>query len=607
MGAWTRPSYSDSAQQEAKMKTDNDGNPAASNESGAGEMARYAQRLLNASKEIVKVIDLDRVRYDAELLYGACTTGASRAIPMAIQIQSRDEIIAVLRIANDHGVAVYPISTGKNWGYGTSNPVENFCVLLDLSRMNRILDFDGDLATVQVEPGVTQQQLKEFMDKRGLEFLVPATGAGPHASLLGNLLERGFGITPHADHFAALLALEAVLPSGEIYRSTLSDAGCDQANQNFKWGLGPYLDGLFAQGNFGIVTHATIALMRRPDACEALIFTVNSDADLPRATEALRKITQALPGIVGGMNLMNNRRMLAMTAPYPKSHVHAGQILTNEQLSNLQRAHHIGSWTGIGGIYGTKGVVRAAKKEIRKILEPFARKITFVSPRTVQTVGLLARILPLDLGGSKAISLKNRLTRLMDVVQGNPTEAALPLAYWRSEKSYVPGQSHNLAKDDCGLIWYSPLVVNKPRVVQSYVAFVTKVCAEFGIEPLLTLTTISERCFDSTVPLLFNRKNKEEMSRAQACYQTLLVEGQKLGFFPYRLGIDQMKQVTNQPDSISWRMVAKLKSAIDPHQILSPGRYSPVPDQVPYQNETSRVPQTPASGISRTLKGGRID
>ena len=77
-------------------------------------------------------------------------------------------------------------------------------------------------------------------------------------------LERGYGITPYADHFAAVTALEAVLPDGRIYRSALSELGGATVDRAYKWGIGPYIDGLFAQGNFAVVTNMTIALAPRP-------------------------------------------------------------------------------------------------------------------------------------------------------------------------------------------------------------------------------------------------------------------------------------------------------------------------------------------------------
>jgi 4-cresol dehydrogenase (hydroxylating) len=92
---------------------------------------------------------------------------------------------------------------------------------------------------VTVEPGVTQQILYDYLERNRLAFLVPATGAGPHCSLVGNALERGYGITPYADHFSAVTAIEAVLPNGRIYRSALSELGGGTVDRAFKWGIGP--------------------------------------------------------------------------------------------------------------------------------------------------------------------------------------------------------------------------------------------------------------------------------------------------------------------------------------------------------------------------------
>jgi len=535
----------------------------------------FSEQLTAAAHEIMQVIAPERVHFNAQELYGICTTGATRQIPFAVKAVDRNEILHVLSVARAHRLPVYTISTGKNWGYGTANPVENFCIVLDLSLMNRILDFSSDLASVRVQPGVTQGQLYQFMQEHGHEFLVPVTGAGPHASLMGNLLERGYGITPHTDHFAALLSLEAILPNGEVYSSTLNDLGCGNINHHFKWGLGPYLDGLFAQSNFGIVVECTIALMRKPQSISGFIFTLNSPKDVGKAAEALRNLSQSLPGILGGMNLMNSHRMLAMTAPFPSAQVKPGESISAELMQDLCRQHNIAAWTGIGGIYGTKAVVKAAKKEIRRQLRPLAKKLTFIDERTLSTLNLVSEYVPEFLNKKALVLLSQKARKVLDVVSGVPTEAALPLSYWKTQKKYTAKQKHNIATDDCGLIWYSPLVLNRDLEIEKYISFVQRICQKYAMEPLITLTTVSERCFDSTVPLLFDRKDKDALQRAQQCYQELLLEGQKLGFFPYRLGIEQMAQIVENPDSVSWKLVEKIKNAVDPLNILSPGRYCP--------------------------------
>src|SRR4051794_25613565 len=86
----------------------------------------------------------------------AGTFKTGHAVPAIVRPGSREEVQECLRIANRCAVSVYPVSSGKNWGYGSRMPSADNCVLLDLGRMNRIVDFSEDLGYVTVEPGVTQ-------------------------------------------------------------------------------------------------------------------------------------------------------------------------------------------------------------------------------------------------------------------------------------------------------------------------------------------------------------------------------------------------------------------------------------------------------------------
>ena len=113
-----------------------------------------------------------------------------------------------------------------------------------------------------------------------------------------------------------------------------------------------------------------------------------------------------------------------------------------------------------------------------------------------------------------------------------------------------------------------------PERVRRYVAMIGEICARHGIEPLITLTSLSDRCFDSSVPLLFDRRDADATARAQACYWALLEAGREAGFLPYRIGVQAMDWLV-RPGSPYWDLVGAVKSAIDPHGILSPGRYGP--------------------------------
>lgn len=60
----------------------------------------------------------------------------------AVAPDSVEQVQEILKIANEFRVPLYPISTGRNFGYRGSAPVLSGSVVLDLKRMNRILEVD---------------------------------------------------------------------------------------------------------------------------------------------------------------------------------------------------------------------------------------------------------------------------------------------------------------------------------------------------------------------------------------------------------------------------------------------------------------------------------
>ena len=92
------------------------------------------------------------------------------------------EVADCLRIANREGVPLYPISGGKNWGFGSRVPPRD-AVLLDLRRLDRIVGYDEELGYVTVEPGVTFDAAYAFLKAKGSALMLNSTGASPKASL----------------------------------------------------------------------------------------------------------------------------------------------------------------------------------------------------------------------------------------------------------------------------------------------------------------------------------------------------------------------------------------------------------------------------------------
>ena len=504
--------------------------------------------------------------------FGASTIGTNRTIPAVLRPENQDQVAAVLKIAQRCNVPVYPVSTGNNWGYGSANPVEDDCVILDLGRLNRISGFDPEMGVVTVQPGVTQGALREFLDQHDGNYLVPVTGAGPTCSILGNALERGYGITPITDHFAAVTKIEAILPDGTLYRTPLSELGGSEVDGLFKWGLGPYLDGLFSQGNFGVVVNMTIALAPIPETVTAFFFSTKDDAKLEALVPTVRAVLRTLGGSVVAINLLNSQRMLSMMAPFPDDKAVDG-VLPAQEVARMASSHGVPAWSGVGAIYASKEVARAARRTLRRLLGPVTDRLIFINQRKVDVAKNISRLLPGKLA-TRVKGMADTLSGALQIMHGAPNDVALALAYWRSGTLPQAGQAKNPARDGCGLIWFAPLVPIRGKDVRRYINMVETVCPQYGINPLITLTTVNDRCFDSTVPLLFDRNDADATARANDCYRALFEAGQKEGFLPYRLNIDAM-DIMNSGSSGFAGLASQLKAAVDPNSILAPGRYVP--------------------------------
>jgi 4-cresol dehydrogenase (hydroxylating) len=125
------------------------------------------------------------------------TTAPNGTIPLGVVYPTtREHVQQIVLAATRFSVPVFPISRGKNWGYGDACAPHDDALIIDLSRMNRIVEINPELAYAVIEPGVSQGQLLDHIERQGLPLMFDATGAGPDASIVGNTIERGSGHRP---------------------------------------------------------------------------------------------------------------------------------------------------------------------------------------------------------------------------------------------------------------------------------------------------------------------------------------------------------------------------------------------------------------------------
>jgi hypothetical protein len=522
---------------------------------------------------------------EANALYNKGTESIVRTLFGAIKVKHIDAIAKLFEIANElvnsdqAELIFYPISSGNNWGYGTSLP-NSLCeqaVILDLSALNKIEFINEYLGIVRIEPGVTQGQLSQYLIDKKLPFLVPVTGAGSSCSILSNALERGYGITPHQDHFMALMDLKAFLPNGQHYQSPLSQISAnagqsDLVNQTYKWNVGPYIDGLFTQSGLGIVYEATIRLKRLPPGFDSFYINYENDEDIETATKFIKETLEKFEGIVGSINLMDKLRVISMVRTNPN--LATGTVLSAQQIIDIGKQESVPAWTIVGSIYGEKSIVKQVKKLIRKAAKSDADKIIFSSDIMVKSARAVFKKTPAYF----LPSIQGRLGKLaagIEIMKGTPNEVAKSLCYWRSP---MPNQSPTVkdpAKDKCGLLWYAPLIPMSPQSVIAFTKHVRTVCRKHGIDPLITFTNLRHDLIDSTVPVLFDQTNDDAIKKAHACLAELVEEGIPQGFIPYRLNIEQqLKWFDGSLESD--QIMQKIYEVFDIHGINQIGRYGKV-------------------------------
>jgi 4-cresol dehydrogenase (hydroxylating) len=526
-----------------------------------------------------KVVLIDAI--ESTEFYGKTTFSTPINIDCAIVVNKEITIGKVLKLANALKFNLYPVGTNKNWGYGSFNVSSGRSnVILDLGQLCKITATDKELGLVTLGPGVTQQQLYDFLVENNWEYMVPVTGAGPNAGIVSNALERGYGITPHNDHFYACTALKAFIPHPEYcehqYESAISGfdkSATDFIDKSYKWGLGPYIDGLFTQSNLGIVSEMTIRLAPKPEQFSAFYLRVFNEEQFEETVALVKDILKNYAGIVGSINLMDRRRLISITTENPNG-FESNDLMSEQQVKDIANKNQLPYWLVVGSVYGDTEVVKATKKAFKRKAKAIG-PVLFSDSKRIKIATHVLKLMPKVVVVKKIGLQLASLQEGTDIMLGIPNQVALPLPYWRNPK-VRPNKNKELspAKDNCGLLWYAPLIRMTASSLDTFVRFVRETTPKYGIEPLITFTNLKHDCVDSTVPIVFDLHQPEQIKNAHACLNELIQKGADYGFVPYRLDVKQQENLNEK--HMFWQTTNVIKEAFDPNRVLSPGRYNPV-------------------------------
>ena len=509
-------------------------------------------------------VKADRAAIDR---YARTTLPHSHAPGAALLPESTEQVQEIVRIAAQFGVPLYPISRGRNWGYGDAAPPTDGPVIVDLQRMNRIVEVNETLAYAVIEPGVSQQQLYEHLQKHAPGLWMDSTGAGPDASIVGNMLDRGFGHTPCGDHFHNTCGLEIVLADTSVLHTGFGHFPGAHPTYCFPYGVGPVLDGIFSQSNLGIVTRAGIWLNRKPERLEVFLGSAPNPGDLADLIDRIRPLR--LDGVLrSAVHVANDLRVMSSRIRQP----HGGKkAISSTERRTIQKQLGIGAWNLSSAAYGTRASVKAARRAVRKALHGYR-----VIPLNDSRLNLAKRVLPLlrSLGiARKTCDLLPVIEPAYDLLKGKPNNEFLRGVLWQVP-DFKPGASLDPLDHHVGLIWVSPVAPAEGKHAQAIVDLLEPIYNQHGFDFLATFTFVTERSLCAVTNITFDRRNAEQTARASACYEACMHTILHAGYPPYRTGPGGYAKLHHDGDAF-WKVAGQIKIALDPNCILSPSRYIP--------------------------------
>jgi 4-cresol dehydrogenase (hydroxylating) len=281
----------------------------------------------------------------------------SRHIPLgAVAPLTTEEVQAVVRVAAENRIPLWPISRGKNLGYGGSAPQLAGSVIVDLSRMKKI---EVDLAngTVLLEPGVGFYDLYDYLqnNKIPLWLSVPGNSWG---SVIGNALDRGMGYTPYGENTTKLCGMEVVLADGGVVRTGMGAMEGSKTWQLYRYGFGPAWDQMFVQSNYGIVTRAGMWLMPEPESVLGMDLEFDSQEDLGPLIDTLGPLRRE--GLLQQSPTIGNWLRAAAVVTRRTDWTDKPGALGDDVIAAIRKRFGMGWWGVSLRLYGRESVNKAS-------------------------------------------------------------------------------------------------------------------------------------------------------------------------------------------------------------------------------------------------------
>lgn len=450
----------------------------------------------------------------------------------AVAPETVEQIQAIVRVAQEHKIPLWPISRGKNFGYGGSAPLLSGSVILDLSRMRKI-EYDEENGTVLLEPGVGFYDLYDFLKARGLKHWLSTPG-NSWGSVIGNALDRGVGYTPYGENTTKLCGMEVVLADGDVVRTGMGALGGSPTWQLYRFGFGPSWDQMFVQSNFGIVTKAGIWLMPEPESLMGMDLEFDRPEDLGPLIDAIAPLRRE--GLLQQSPTIGNWLRAAAILTRREEWTTDEGALSEKVIAAIRDKFKMGWWGVSLRLYGREGVNHAAYA----ILEREMNKL-------------------------KPMSLKPTNWK-----RGEPLE----MTGWTGTPITFPMQNANWHGGRGGHIGFSPVLPQSGSAAmdqfrRSYARY-----REYGMDYQASFA-FGERHLVNVNAILLNKDDPAMLAKVDPFMRALIADAKAHGYGEYRTHLDYMGLVASTydfNDGALGKLNARVKAVLDPNGIIAPGK-----------------------------------
>jgi glycolate oxidase len=196
--------------------------------------------------------------------YGFDGTAALKGpVGVVVHPGSTEEVAAVVKLANEFSIAI--VTRGSGTGLSGGSVPSEGCIVLCLTRLDKIISVDAANLTVRAQCGVITAAIDAAANKHGL-FYPPDPGSMKISTIGGNVAENSGGLRglKYGVTRDYVMGLEVVLPDGRIARF---------GNACVKDVAGYSMKDLFigSEGTLGIITEVLLKVLPRPAARRTML------------------------------------------------------------------------------------------------------------------------------------------------------------------------------------------------------------------------------------------------------------------------------------------------------------------------------------------------